>query len=104
AAGDAADPEAQGNVGAPPSEDAQPEPRGTPRSLPQERGQRLFVRAKEMTFLIDLQLKSQQVDIEEGSITSSSLAVPSYSIGGTLLSLRLTPKRGTAYITRPSIR
>jgi hypothetical protein len=104
AAGEAADPESQGNVGAPPSEDAQPEPRGTPRSLPQERGQRLFVRAKEMAFLIDLKLKSQQVDIEEGSITSSSLAVPSFSLGGTFLSLRLTPKRGTAYITRPSIR
>ncbi len=104
AAGEAADPETQGNVGAPPSEDAQPEPRGTPRSLPQERGQRLFVRAKEMKFLIDLQRDYQQVDIDEGSITSSSLAVPSFSVAGTALSLHLSPKRGTAYITEPSVR
>ncbi len=104
AAEEAADPESQGNIGAAPSDDAVPEPGGPPRSLPQERGQRLFLRAKQMALDLDFARDVQEVNITEGSITSSSLAVPSYSLSGTKLTLRLTPVRRTAYVTRPSIR
>lgn len=103
AADDARDPERQKSVGAAPNESAVPEARGKPSSLPQERGQRLFLRAKEFRFA-SLDDEQQIVEIEHGSVSSSSLAVASYSLAAEAITIRITPVRQTLYITRPSIR
>ncbi|MBX3461188.1 MAG: LPS assembly protein LptD [Planctomycetes bacterium] len=90
-------------VSGPASGDAVPTPRGTPKSLPQERGLRLFARAKYLK-IVSLTQYEQEIELEDGSISSSSLAVASYSIASQFLTLRLTRLRSTAYITRPSVR
>ena len=89
-------------VGAAPSDDATPDRPTAPRALPQEEGLRLFARADELRFLLTKDL--QEVDLENGSVSSSSLAVASYSLAADALTIRLTPSRGTVYVTRPSIR
>lgn len=90
-------------VGASPNDDAKPEAAGTPNSLPQERGVRLFLRAKQLRIL-SLQRDLQEIELEDGSVSSSSLAVASYSFASELLTIRLTPTRKMLYLTRPSFR
>lgn len=103
AAPDAEDPASDDSVGSAPSEDAKPLPFGTPNSLPQERGVRLFARAKFLR-IMSITQHEQEIELEDGSISSSSLAVASYSIYAQFLTLKLSRVRSTAYITRPSIR
>lgn len=90
-------------TGPAPSEDAIPEPAGTPKSLPQERGQRLFARAEQLRIL-STRSDLQEIDLKNGSISSSSLSVAAYSIAADFVTIRLTPVRGTVYMTRPSLR
>lgn len=100
---EARDPTRGDNVGAPPSSSADPVPAGTPKSLPQERGQRLFLRARELKIL-SLTKDNTEITLEDGSISSSSLAVASYSLAAKTLRLKLTPLRQTAYVSYPSVR
>jgi hypothetical protein len=90
------------DVGASPSDDAIPQPFGAPKSLPQEQGRRLFARADELRFFLTQDL--QEVDLENGSVSSSSLAVASYSLAAEHLTIRLTKTRSTVYMTRPAVR
>ncbi|MBK9976036.1 MAG: LPS assembly protein LptD [Planctomycetes bacterium] len=103
AADEARDPSRSDGIGAAPSDDAVPQRAGRFKSLPQERGLRLFLRANELR-LLKLNPEEQEVELEGGSISSSSLAVASYSLAADFLTIRLTKLRRTAYITRPAIR
>ncbi|MCC6463867.1 MAG: LPS assembly protein LptD [Planctomycetes bacterium] len=100
---EAAEEKREDRVGAAPSDDGVPVPAGTPRSLPQEQGVRLFMRARELR-LIGLTPEEQEVELLDGSISSSSLAVASYSLAADVLTVRLTRVRQTVYLTRPAVR
>ncbi|MCA8914349.1 MAG: LPS assembly protein LptD [Planctomycetes bacterium] len=89
-------------VGAAPSDDAKPDKPDKLRSLPHEQGLRLFARADELRFMLGEDLK--EVDLENGSVSSSSLAIASYSLAAEKLTIRLTKVRSTVYLTRPSVR
>lgn len=102
-ADEAADAEATDSVGSSPSEDAVPTPAGRLKSLPQERGLRLFMRAKQLRIL-SLNSEVQEIELDHGSISSSSLAVASYSLAAEQLTVRLTKVRGTVYLTDPQVR
>lgn len=91
------------SVGAAPSEDAIPSPAGRQKSLPQEQGLRLFARAQELR-IVSLSEGLQEIELEEGSVSSSSLAVASYSLYAESLTIRLTSVRQTIYMTRPGVR
>lgn len=104
AAGDeAADASRDERVGAAPSEDAVPLPAGRQKSLPQEQGLRLFLRAQQLR-IVSLNNELQEIELEEGSISSSSLAVASYSLFAEEITIRLTSVRGTVFLTRPAVR
>lgn len=90
------------DIGAAPSDDAIPTRAGRFKSLPQERGLRLFARADELRLFLTEDL--QEVDLENGSVSSSSLAVASYSLHADSITIRLTPNRKTVYMTNPAIR
>ncbi|MBZ0135854.1 MAG: LPS assembly protein LptD [Planctomycetes bacterium] len=90
------------NVGAAPSDDAVPTPAGRFKALPQEQGLRLFARADELRLYLTEDL--QEVELDNGSVSSSSLAVASYSLYADSLTIRLTPLRGTVYLTNPAAR
>lgn len=100
--GDTADDTRPDAPGAAPSGDPSPEPAARPRSLPQEQGRRLFARARELRFILTDEV--QEAELKGGSISSSSLAVASYSIYAESITLRLTPVRKTAYVTDPALR
>ena len=87
---------------APASDDAVPTPAGRFKSLPQERGLRLFARADELRLFLTEDL--QEVELENGSVSSSSLAVASYSLHADEITIRLTPLRETVYMTNPAVR
>lgn len=103
AADEARDRDRSEAVGAAPSEDAVPEAAGRLKSLPQEQGLRLFMRAKQLR-IISLTEQEQEIELERGSISSSSLSVASYSLAAELLTVRLTPVRNTVFLTRPAVR
>jgi hypothetical protein len=96
------DPAADEEIGAAPSEDAVPVPAGRFKSLPQEQGLRLFARADELRLFLTRDL--QEVELTNGSVSSSSLAVASYSLAAESLTIRLTRERKTVYLTRPAVR
>ncbi len=104
-AGNAAD-KARGapeDIGAPPGQSDAPQPGGQARALPQERGQRMFMRAKTLR-IISLSEERKEVELEQGSVSSSSLAVASYSLASERLRIVIRKDRGTIYTTRPSVR
>lgn len=90
-------------VGAAPNSDAVPDSTGTPQSLPQERGLRLFLRAKNLR-IISLTESEQEIELEDASVSSSSLAVASYSLAADFITLHLTPTRRTMYLSYPKFR
>lgn len=91
------------DLGPPPGQADSPTPAGKPRSLPQERGQRLFMRAKTLR-VIALSQERKEVELEGGSVSSSSLAVASYSLASERLRIIVRRERSTIYTTRPSVR
>lgn len=91
------------DLGAPPGQSDSPTPAGKPRSLPQERGQRLFMRAKTLR-VIGLSPERKEVELENGSVSSSSLAIASYSLASERLRIIVRKERSTIYTTRPSVR
>ncbi|MCC6574117.1 MAG: LPS assembly protein LptD [Planctomycetes bacterium] len=93
----------EGRVGAAPNDDAIPEKTGKPKSLPQERGSRFFVRAGALRIL-SFDDTRQEILLEDGSVSSSSLAVASYSLAAQRLRIVLRKERSTIYATRPSVR
>ncbi|MCF6227472.1 MAG: LPS-assembly protein LptD [Planctomycetes bacterium] len=99
----AVDSETHKRVGAAPNSDAVPNAAGTPRSLPQERGLRLFLRAKNLR-IIRMMGKEQEIELEDASVSSSSLAVASYSLAADLITLHLTETRRTMYLSYPKFR
>lgn len=103
AADEARDPDRHEAVGAAPSDDAVPQTAGRAKSLPQERGLRLFLRARQLRIL-SLNPQEQEIELEEGSISSSSLAVASYSLAASALTIKLNRLRQTVYVSNPSIR
>jgi hypothetical protein len=103
AASEAANPSREERVGAAPNEDAIPTPAGRQKSLKQEQGLRLFLRAQQLR-IISLNKEVQEIELEEGSISSSSLAIASYSLFGEEVTIRLTNSRQTVYLTRPAVR
>lgn len=103
AADEARDPDRHEAVGAAPNDDAVPTPAGRFKSLPQERGLRLFLRAKQLRIL-SLNPEEQEIELEEGSISSSSLAVASYSLAASALTIKLNRLRQTVYVSDPAIR
>ncbi|MEZ5990885.1 MAG: LPS assembly protein LptD [Planctomycetota bacterium] len=102
-AGDANDTTRDERVGAAPSEDAVPATAGRQKSLPQEQGLRLFLRAQQLR-IVSLNKELQEIELEEGSVSSSSLAIASYSLFAEEITIRLTSIRGTVYMTRPAVR
>ncbi|MHC4841308.1 MAG: LPS-assembly protein LptD [Planctomycetota bacterium] len=103
-AGDeATDSETLKPVGAAPNSDAVPDAAGTPRSLPQERGLRLFLRAKNLR-IISLTQEEQEIELEDASVSSSSLAIASYSLSADFITLHLTETRRTMYLSYPKFR
>lgn len=91
------------DLGAPPGQSDAPLPAGKARKLPQEMGQRLFMRAKTLR-LISLTDERKEVELEDGSVSSSSLAVASYSLASSRLRIIVRKDRSTIYTTRPSMR
>ncbi|MEE9312071.1 MAG: hypothetical protein V3V10_06610, partial [Planctomycetota bacterium] len=92
----ALDSESHKRVGAAPNSDAVPNAVGTARSLPQERGLRLFLRAKNLR-IISMMGQEQEIELEDASVSSSSLAVASYSLAADFITLHLTETRRTMY-------
>ncbi|MDC1142630.1 hypothetical protein OAU50_06030 [Planctomycetota bacterium] len=90
-------------VGAAPNSDAVPDSAGTPKSLPQERGLRLFLRAKNLR-IISLTQEEQEIELEGASVSSSSLAIASYSLAADFITLHLTETRRTMYLSYPKFR
>ncbi|MBX3474152.1 MAG: hypothetical protein KF754_07195 [Planctomycetes bacterium] len=103
AADEARDPARHEAIGAAPNDDAVPQTAGRHKSLPQERGQRLFLRARQLRIL-SLSPLEQEIELEEGSISASSLAVASYSLAASALTIKLTRLRQTVWVSNPSIR
>jgi len=103
--GNAADKAKAGNenLGAPPGEGDAPQAGGKPRSLPQERGLRLFMRAKTLR-IVDLSQDRKEIELENGSVSSSSLAIASYSLASERLRIIVRKERSTIYTTRPAVR
>ncbi len=93
----------EGRVGATPNDDAVPESAGKSKSLPHERGSRFFVRARTLRIL-SFDEQRQEILLEDGSVSSSSLAVASYSLAAAQLRIVLRRERSTIYASRPSIR
>ncbi len=91
------------DLGAPPGQNDSPAPAGKARKLPQEQGQRFFMRAKTLR-LISLTDQRKEVELEEGSVSSSSLAVASYSLASARLRIIVRKERSTIYTTRPAVR
>ncbi len=91
------------DLGAPPGQSDAPTPSGQPRSLPQERGQRVFMRAKSLR-VIALSENHKEVELENGSVSSSSLAIASYSLASERLRIIVRKERSTIYTTRPAVR
>lgn len=90
------------DIGAAPSDDAVPTRAGRFKALPQEQGLRLFARADELRLFLTDEL--QEVELENGSVSSSSLAVASYSLAADSITIRLTKTRQTVYMTNPAVR
>lgn len=103
AADEARDPDRHEAVGAAPNDDAVPQTAGRHKSLPQERGLRLFLRARQLRIL-SLNPEDQEIELEQGSISSSSLSVASYSLAASALTIKLNRVRQTVYVTDPAIR
>lgn len=100
---DAADSTDDGSTGPAPSDSERPIATGRHKSLPQEQGLRLFLRADELRIL-SLNKDVQEVELTNGSVSSSSLAVASYSLYADNITIRLTNVRKTVWVTDPAVR